>query len=127
MKVSEAIAEVKELKPNHYSDEKLLEWLNKIESQIYNNIILTHENSDNIEYTEYGADDGDKELIASGMYEDLYRFYVESQIDYSNQEINKFNNSSAMHNAFYSGYERWYNRHYMPLHPTNKPIFYKEV
>lgn len=127
MTVGELISKVDELKPNHYSEQRKLEWLNHLEEQIYFNIILQHEGHEDIEYKEYESveQNGNDALLASGMYEDLYRYYIESQIDYANQEINKYNNSSQMHNAFYEGFEKWYRRNHMPIHKVNSAKFYK--
>lgn len=127
MTVKEIISLVDELKPNHYSTERKMEWLNQIEGQIYEKIIKTHENPDGITFEKYSLEaDGDKEVIASGIYEALYRYFIESQIDYANQEINKYNNSAAMFNKLYSEYTNAYNRVYMPVHRTDGPCFYKE-
>lgn len=118
---------VDELKPNHYSAQRKMEWLNQIEGQIYEKVIKTHSNSGGITFEKYNLEtDEDKELIASGIYEDLYRYFIESQIDYSNQEINKYNNSAAMFNETYSNYVKAYRRAHMPLHIADGPSFYKE-
>ena len=127
MTVKELISLIDELKPNNYSLQRKMEWLNQIEGQIFEKVIKTHANPNGITFEKYDFDlDGDKELIATGIYESLYRYFIEGQIDYSNQEINKYNNSAAMFNEEYSNYVKAYRREHMPLHSTDGPIFYKE-
>ena len=80
MKVNEVIELVDELKPNNYTAARKIEWLNRIERQIYENIIMTHEHDGVKElepYTEESAD----ELLAPPPYDELYRWYLESQIE----------------------------------------------
>ena len=129
MTVEELLTKIDELKPNHYSETRKIEWLNQVEEQIYFNVILQHEGYKDVEYCRYVTVDehGGNTLLASGMYEDLYRHYIEGQIDYANQEIGKYNNSSEMYNHLYSEFTKWYRRKHMPIHKVNSPKFYKEV
>ena len=54
-------------------------------------------------------------LLVPAPYDDLYIKWLEAQIDYTNAEYGKYNNSSNAYNNAYSTYERYYNRHHMPL------------
>jgi hypothetical protein len=40
---------------------------------------------------------------------------LEAQIDYANNEYDKYNNSITVYNATYANFERYYNRTHMPL------------
>lgn len=126
MKVNEVIELVDELKPNNYTAARKIEWLNRIERQIYENIIMTHEH-DGVKELEPYIEESEDELLAPSPYDELYRWYLESQIDISNQEINKYNNSSALFNEAYGAYSNWYNRNHMPLHRCNGYKFRRRV
>lgn len=55
------------------------------------------------------------ETIAPAPYDKLYVHWIESQIDYTNGEYPKYNNSITMFNASYDAFAKWYNREHMPL------------
>ena len=116
MKVGEIIAQVEKLKPNKFGTAIKYRWLSDIDGMICRELIDTHEGSPLTEpFTGYqeGIDD-DKELIAPFPYDVLYRWYLESQIDISNGEITKYNNTKTLYNNAYLTYTDWYNRTHMP-------------
>ena len=80
--------------PNQYSDEEKIRWLNEIESQIYNDIILTHKDAYKIE---------------------LYRFWLEKSVHYANGEIDRMNNAMTMFQTYYDNYFSYYNRNHRPV------------
>jgi hypothetical protein len=45
----------------------------------------------------------------------MYIRWLESQIDYYNGEIARYNNSMMMFQTAYDAYQRYYNRSHMPL------------
>lgn len=124
MTINEALTKIKALKPSQYDDATLVGWLSRLDNKIYIDIILTHEHDDDLEdFTSYSEEDTTIDLLVPAPYDDVYIYYLESQIDYYNQEITKYNNSSAMYNAAYEDYWKYYNRNNLPIHATNKPKF----
>lgn len=115
MKVIEAIQKVDALKPNNYSQEDKIKWLSTLDGMIKNEIIDTHEGADKVVFNGYDLSSLETELIVPAPYEDIYIKWLEAQIDYSNSEIGKYNNSMTMYNSAYSNYERYYNRTHMPI------------
>ena len=114
MKIIEAIQKVDVLKPNNYSQEDKIKWLSTLDGIIKKEIIDTHEGADEVVFNGYDSDSLDTELIIPFPYDDIYIKWLEAQIDYSNSEIGKYNNSMAMFNSAYGTYERYYNRTHMP-------------
>lgn len=115
MKIREAIALVDRMKPNRFTEEEKIRWLSDIDGMIARELVETHENSPlSGEFTGYTAEDLDKELIAPFPYDQLYRWYLESQIDIGNMEMNKYNNSKTLYNSAYLTFTDWYNRTHMP-------------
>ena len=116
MTIAEAIQSVDSLKPNNYSELEKIEWLNKLDSTIKKEIIDTHD--DDGEITFNGYDDNtslNTKLIVESPYDIVYIYWLQSQIDYWNQELGKYNNSITMYNTAYSEYERYYNRAHTPI------------
>lgn len=104
------------LKPHAYSDAQLLDWLTRIEGQIFADIILTHDNPEGIDFTGYTTD-MDKNtttLIVREPHDDVYLYYLASQVDLYNQEMDKFNNNADLFNETYRRFEMFWNRNRMP-------------
>ena len=113
MTIAECIERVDALKPNRFGEDVKLEWLRNVEGQIYQEVVLTHENPDEIEMTDF--EDEDNKLIAPFPYDEVYVLYLQSQIDYGNMEIAKYNNSKTLFNNAYLTLRDHWNRKYMPI------------
>lgn len=117
MKISEALERIDASKPNTFESGEKIEWLARLDARIHSEIIMTHEHKPEDEnFTAYSAaTDGNTELLAEYPYDNLYIYYLESQIDYYNGEMAKYNNSAAMFNNAYAEYANYINRKKMPL------------
>ena len=121
MTIREIITQTDNLKPNQYSDEEKIKWLSAVESMIYNDVILTHENKENITFNGFNEDtDDNTELIAPEPYTNLYVMWLFAKIDFNNSEINRYNNSQVMFNTAYAEFQNYWNRTHMPL---SEPVF----
>ena len=117
MTIHDAIAEVDSLKPNMFGEKDKIRWLSRLEARIYQEIICTHqrnEGEEEIIFTGYGEDDGEKELIVGQPHDELYLHWLEAQIDYHNMEYDSFNNSNAVFDAVFSSFRNAYNQSHMP-------------
>lgn len=114
MTIAQAIAETDALKPNQYTDTEKTRWLDRLDRRIYDEIVLTHEGSDDVEFSGYDYTTGEQELIAADPYSEVYIFWLECQIDYANGETARYANSSTMFNTAYEDYRNWYNRQHLP-------------
>ena len=121
MTIIEAINKIDTLKPNSYTQLDKIKWLSELDGSIKVEIIDTHEGGSDITFNEYGeATDINTKLLVSAPHEDLYIKWLESKIDYNNAEYGKYNNSSIAFNNAYSAFERYYNRHHMPIQKKMK-------
>ena len=111
MYIAEAIETVDRFKPNAYSREEKVKWLSDVESQIYREIILTHE-GDFPEFKGYdeGTDIKNTELTAPSPYDELYIHALKRQIDLNNEEFILYNNDCRLFNSVYTEFYDWYNR-----------------
>lgn len=107
MTVYEAIAKVKDRKPNAYSDESLNDWLNECEAMVQREILLTV--PDEIVQYEW-AKDRDKELILPRPYDALYVTYIIMMIQYTQEEYIAYNNTNNMFEEQYKSAQAYYNR-----------------
>ena len=115
MKIIDAINEIDALKPNTASQSDKIRWLSQLDGRLKKEIIDTHELKEPVIFN--GYDDNtpeDTELLVPAPYDVIYIRYLDSQIDYTNGETARYNNSSSMFNVAYRDYENYYNRTYLP-------------
>ncbi len=116
MTIMDALYRIDELKPNSYSQTEKIKWLSTLDGIVKREIIDTHEGGESIQFSGYGEDaDLNTVLLIPAPYEDIYLRWLEAQIDYTNGEYGKYNNSIAMYNTAYASFQNYYNRTHMPL------------
>lgn len=118
MTIDEAIFRADELKPNNIERARKIEWLSSLDRLIFVELMRTHEQDESTPASFDGYDQDtapDTVLLASGPYEDLYRYNLEMHIDLVNQEYDKYNNSAALFGEIFGQYRRAYHREHRPL------------
>lgn len=105
MTPSKAIEIIDGLKPNVYSDEDKLRWINELDGMVQRLVIQ----SDEVKQYSY-PEDMNKELLIPAPFEHAYTLYLEAKIDYSNREYGNYNNSTMMFESVYSEYKKAYIR-----------------
>lgn len=117
MKLNDAIEMVDRFKPNQYEYETKVKWLSKLDGMIFREVILTHAGCHERCFHGYDKDTNpETELIVPYPYdEDVYNYFLQSQIDKENGEIAKYNVSVALYNNAYQAYVNWINRTHRPL------------
>lgn len=116
MTIMDALYRVDELKPNSYTQPEKIKWLSSLDGVIKSEIIDTHEGGENIVFSGYGEDaDLSTVLLVPAPYDDIYIKWLEAQIDYTNGEYGKYNNSLVAYNDAYVLYQNYYNRTHMPI------------
>ena len=115
MTIIEAINGLDGLKHNTYSYPEKVAWLSRLDAMVKKLIIDTHEGGDEVSFTGYGADtDPNTALLVESPFDEMYLRWMEAQIDYTNGEYSKYNNSIEMFNTAYKSFENYYNRNHMP-------------
>lgn len=113
MKLIELINEVDTNRPNRFSYEQKVRWLSELDTNIFKNIISKRENAEITDFSGYDEKTGKQtELIVKAPYERIYKFYLEAQMEYENQEIARFNNAMAMYNQMYTEFVNDYCRNH---------------
>lgn len=107
MTVNEALAKVKDRKPNAYNDESLNDWLNECEAMVQRELLLTVPD----EIVQYAwPDDRDTELILPKPYDALYVSYIKMMIEYVQEEYTAYNNTNAMFQVQYQKAQGYFNK-----------------
>ena len=115
MKIIEAINRIDSLKHNTYTQNEKVAWLSRLDSMVKRLIIDTHEDGEDITFIGYDdTTDLKTELLVPAPFDEMYLRWLEAQIDYTNGEYDKYNNSILMYQAAYDGYANYYNRNHMP-------------
>ena len=105
MTPNKAIEIVDRVRPNAYSEEDKLRWINELDGMVQRLVIQ----SDKIMQYSY-PEDLDKELLIPAPFENVYPLYLEAQIDYHNREYGNYNNSVMMFDSIYTDYKKAYIR-----------------
>ena len=119
MTVAEVLTRIDSIEPNQYSQADKLEWLNRLEGQIFDELILTHEHEPDIEFEPH-SETTDELLVPWPYGGEVYEYYLQAMIAAANHETVKYNNAMALFNAAYSRYSAFYNRNHVPLPPFPK-------
>ena len=115
MKLIEAITQIDSLKHNTYSQEDKIQWLSRLDAIVKKLIVDTHEGGENVTFDGYdNSTDLHAELLVPAPFDEIYLRWLEMQIDYTNGEYDKYNNSAEMYNTAWQAYANYYNRNHMP-------------
>lgn len=124
MTIMDVIYRIDELKPNSYSQPEKIKWLSSLDGMIKSEIIDTHEGGEDKAFEGYKEDaDLNTVLLVPYPYDDIYLRWLEAQIDYTNGEYGKYNNSIVAFNDAYMNYQRYYNRINMPISKQRRFMF----
>lgn len=107
---------VGELKPNQFEDNVLIGWLNAVEGKLITEVFSMREEDERIaalNYKKYDEKtDMDTELLVQDPYTDLYKYYLFSMIDFTNEEMDRYTNSMLMFNTSWQEFVNyWYRTH----------------
>lgn len=116
MTIQDAIARADSLKPNVYSQEDKIVWLNNLDLSVKIEILDTHEGSEDYEdFSGYNSETPlTTELLVPAPYDEMYVLYLQAMIDAYNNEYDRYNEAMARFQAKYSDFADYYNRNHMP-------------
>ena len=99
-----------------YGEEKVREWLTRLDGSIIAQIIDNYEDSEEVYFEGYtdSTVSEDTELVVPSPWDALYLHWIEAQTDYANGEYDRYNNSAQAYSDAYEAYARYYHRTHMP-------------
>ena len=117
MNLQTALDRVDIHRPNHVNETQKIAWLNELDGQINKELVMTHyHRCDEFQFRGYDdSTEGDTVLLAPFPYDEIYFYYLCSQVDNVNQEIEKYNNDRELFNNSYKLLSDYINRTYMPV------------
>lgn len=107
MTPNKVIEKVDRLKPNAYTEEDKLEWINELDGMVQRLVFQ----EDNVTQYVY-PNDMEKELLIPAPFDDAYILFLEAKIDYYNREYSNYNNSAMMFESQFSEYKKDYIRNH---------------
>lgn len=108
----EVIARVDAIKPNAYSDETKVSWLNALEGRIVVGVFQMRVAQAAARM--HSPDDLEQELLVKFPHDDIYEAWLAAKIDFANGEYEKYQNSMAMYNELYEDFVQLVAMRYNP-------------
>lgn len=116
MRIREAIDQVVSRLGNAYDQKDMISWLDRLDRRVKTLIIDTHEGADAVVFSGYDErTDQDTALLVAAPFDEMYLRYLEAQIYYADNEIERYNNAIDIFNTVWEEFRNWYNREHMPL------------
>lgn len=111
MKIKKLFRYVDSVKPNAFSDEDKLVWLNEIEDRVQLDVMLRWPG----EVVQYSLpEDEETELLLEPPHTAVYRYWLQAMIDFENGEYDKYQNTSEMYNEAWNTFVAWFAETYRP-------------
>ena len=111
MRIAEVLRLADSVKPNAFSEEAQLSWLNEAEGLVQTEVMLLA--TDEVIVYRW-PEDAETELLVKPPHDKLYTAYLYAMIDFANGEYNKYQNTMQVFNSFFSEFMRWFALNYHP-------------
>lgn len=116
MTIREAITQVDDRKVNTYTQKDKIGWISRLDHRVKTLIIDTHVGAQTVKFTGYDENTNlDTELLVPAPFDEIYLRWLEAQIDYHDQQEERYNNAIDTFNALWSEFNNDYNRKHMHL------------
>lgn len=118
MKIGEVLEEIRQLKPSQIAEEMMIRWLSDLDMRIFEEVIVQRvPDADTPEtFEQYTLESTETELLVKEPdAREVYRWWLEMQIDLANQEYDKYENSASLFNTALSTWRRKYARTHRQL------------
>ncbi|MBQ7968467.1 MAG: hypothetical protein IJ292_01410 [Clostridia bacterium] len=116
MTLKEAVTKFDSICRNTLPEGLKVDWISLLDSTIYNEIILTHENYEKVSFSPYTANTPDDTvLLVPDPYSELYLKYLTMKKDLHLADISRYNNSLLLFSTAYTDFENFYNSKNMPI------------
>ena len=110
-KIYNVLRYVDDIKPNRFTDDTKVQWLNEVEGYIQTEVMMLAL-SDVVQYDPEAHMHTD--LLVKPPHDKLYALYLCAMIDFANGEYDKYANTMQLYNEFLGEYIGWYTLHFRP-------------
>ena len=111
MRIAEVLRLADSVKPNAFSEEAKLSWLNEAEGLVQTEVMLLA--TDEVIVYRW-PEDAETELLVKPPHDKLYTAYLYAMIDFANGEYNKYQNTMQIFNAHFGEFMRYFAERYRP-------------
>ena len=110
-KIYNILRYVDDIKPNRFTDETKVQWLNEVEGYIQTEVMMLAL-ADVVQYDPEVNMNTD--LLVKFPHDKLYSLYLCAMVDFANGEYDKYTNTMQLYNEFLGEYIGWYTLHFRP-------------
>lgn len=115
MTIREAITQSDETNTNDYSTTQKIIWLSRVEAMVKNDVIDAHEGSEAYSFSGFDeSTDMGTELMMPEPYDECYIHYLQAQVYYANDEIDRYNRAITMFNYKFEAFKGNYKKNHAP-------------
>ena len=117
MTIQKAMDLADKLKPNMMQPGVKIGFLSEIEGKIHEEIIMTHEHTEEEETRPVYDEETDTgtEMLVPAPYDMVYVYWLIAQIDHQNMEMDKYNNDRSLFEDAWGNFADYWNRTRMPI------------
>lgn len=117
MTLQEALSLADATKDNLMDDGRKIAAISEVEAMVHDEIIMKSEHTPDQEVCpKYDEDTaGDTVLLVPDRYAKMYVYYLLSEIDLMNEEMDKYNNHRALFENKYREFGDYWRREHMPI------------
>lgn len=108
---------------NTYTNAEKVSWLSAADAIVKIQVLDTHEQEEVKMFNGYDGNDLEQELIVPAPFDEMYLYWMESQIHYHNDEHDRYNTSIIQYNKFFNDFANWFTRNNMPINKGARFIF----
>lgn len=112
MTIREVLDKIEKLIPNNkFSQTDKIDWLNRLDNQIFKEIIDIRDNKKIDSFDGYNCNtDESIQLLVDFPYDELYIFFIKSQIYLYLGDMTQYSENVSVFNNMLAQYRNWYNR-----------------
>lgn len=100
MTLNELLTTVREEKPNSFTTEKLVSFVNELEHDAAEQLRV-------YEAPQYTTDDLDESLLVPAPHDDIYVPYLKAKMDWANEELLSYQNNQAQFEQNFANFINW--------------------
>lgn len=110
MKIDKILTTIDEIRPNNISEETKLSWMDTLEKSIAEHMTRYSEIS-----LPTPAPTANSDALLGSEYLYMYAYYGVAMIDFINQDIAMYNNSSTYFNSMFENWQKKWRREHLPF------------
>ena len=110
--VNEVMERVDRVKPNAFEEPCMAGWLMELDGRVYEE--LTKADAPDALPPGKWPEDGDKKLLVSPPYDNMYDLYLTAMIEFAQGEYSAYNNTAALFDRAWKDYRAKYRREHLP-------------